>query len=145
MLVRISRMAGRTRSVAIGLAVGAIVVGGAILNSRGVFRLPPNFPSSARTLSGKSNLSRTEALAKFAGLPLYFERNDGQSDPSVRYLSRSARSTLFLTNNGTVISMVGGEIHKGPIVYSTTGQPPPEDKLVESDIRVRFVGANAHP
>ncbi|HXD90349.1 MAG TPA: hypothetical protein VNU00_04760, partial [Candidatus Binataceae bacterium] len=145
MLARISRMTGRTRFVAIGLAVGAIVGGGAILNARGVFQLPLSLRGSNQTPIGNSNLSRTQALAKFAGLPLYFERNDGQSDPDVRYLSRSSRSTLFLTDNGTVISMVGGEIHKGPIVYAATGQPPAEDKLVESDIRVRFVGANAHP
>jgi hypothetical protein len=145
MLARISRMTGRTRFVAIGLAVGAIVGGGAILNARGVFQLPLSLRGSNQTPIGNSNLSRTQALAKFAGLPLYFERNDGQSDPGVRYLSRSSRSTLFLTDNGTVISMVGGEIHKGPIVYAATGQPPAEDKLVESDIRVRFVGANAHP
>src|SRR5579859_1742637 len=136
MLVRISRMVRGTRSGAIGLAVAAIVVSGAILNARGVFHLL-NFRDLAGTSISASKLSRTEALAKFAGLPLYFERNDGQSDPGVRFLSRASRSTLFLTDSGTVISMVGGEIHKGSKFYSVTGEALPEDQLVESNVRVR--------
>ena len=39
----------------------------------------------------------------------YFEKNQGQTDPSVKYLSRSGRYSMFLTDDATtVISMVGG-------------------------------------
>ena len=54
------------------------------------------------------------AREKFTAMPLYFERNLGQSDRSVRYLSHMSRSSLFLTDDAAVITMVGGSIHKGP-------------------------------
>ena len=82
-------------------------------------------------------------MKKFNGMPLYFERNLGQSDPSVRYLSHSSRSSLFLTDDAAVITMVGGSIPK-----KGAGSPAScrfNNKLVESAIRIRLVGANKHP
>ena len=58
---------------------------------------------------------RKQALNKIAGLPLYFEANRGQVDPSVRYLARSGRYSLFLTDDAAVFSLIGGEFHKGPM------------------------------
>ena len=77
----------------------------------------------------------------------YFEKNQGQTDPSVKYLSRSGRYSMFLTDDATtVISMVGGQIHKGPnFAMSNPPAKPDADKLVESDVRIRLVGANPHP
>ena len=68
-----------------------------------------------------SPANKAEAIAKakgmIASMPTYFERNQGQTDPSVKYLSRSGRYSMFLTDDATtVISMVGGQIHKGPAV-----------------------------
>lgn len=37
-------------------------------------------------------------------IPLSFEANKGQADPRVRYLSRGARHTLFLTDSGAVLA-----------------------------------------
>ncbi len=85
---------------------------------------------------------KDEALKKFKGMPLYFEKNLGQSDPSVRFLSHSSRSSLFLTDDAAVITMVGGAIHKSAAIQSRVATT---DKLVESAVRIRLVGANQHP
>src|SRR5208282_6284426 len=88
---------------------------------------------------------RKEALDKIAGMPLYFEANHGQADPGVRYLARSGRYSLFLTDDAAVFSLIGGEIHKGPIPQGFIPNSDGETKLTESAVRVRLVGANPHP
>lgn len=85
-----------------------------------------------------------DALKKINAMPLYFERNLGQSDPSVRYLSHSSRSSLFLTDDAAVITMVGGPAPRGRLA-SLKKAAPSGDKSVESAVRIRLVGANAHP
>ena len=73
---------------------------------------------------------RKQALNKIAGLPLYFEANRGQVDPSVRYVSRSGRYSLFLTDDAAVFSLIGGEFHKGPMPtgfpYKAGGEHEPD-------------------
>ena len=83
------------------------------------------------------------ARKKFTAMPLYFERNVGQSDPGVRYLSHTSRYSLFLTDDAAVITLVGGSANRG----RTAVQSPPalKNKLIESAIRIRLVGANTHP
>jgi len=51
------------------------------------------------------------AMAGIRSMPLYFERNLGQSDARVRYASHTPRSSLFLTDDATVITMVGGAVY----------------------------------
>ncbi|MCU1235482.1 MAG: hypothetical protein JWP63_3449 [Candidatus Solibacter sp.] len=43
----------------------------------------------------------------YGKLPLQFEENRGQTDARVRYLARSAGRTLFLTQDGAVLSAAG--------------------------------------
>ena len=117
-------------------------------------------PASLKARAGESKIqsaeaaravaeSKAAALQKARGMissmPSYFEVNRGQTDPSVRYLSRTGRYSTYLTDDATVISMVGGAIHKGPQLYTVAGSKPPEDKLIESNLWVKFVGANRHP
>src|ERR1700688_1725444 len=59
------------------------------------------------TIATNPEQAREEALNKIGGLPLYFEVNQGQVDPSVRYLARSGRSSLFLTDDAAVFSLIG--------------------------------------
>ena len=89
--------------------------------------------------------ARKDAIDKIAGLPLYFEVNRGQVDPSVRYLSRSGRYSLFLTDDAAVFSMIGGEFHKGPMPKGFPYKADGDTNLTESAVRVRLVGANQHP
>jgi len=88
---------------------------------------------------------RKEALNKIDRLPLYFEVNRGQVDPSVRYLARSGRYSLFLTDDAAVFSMIGGEFHKGPMPKGYPYKAGGDTHLTESAVRVRLVGANPNP
>lgn len=100
-------------------------------------------PASAGAQSAEDR--RKDAMGKIAGIPLYFEANRGQVDPSVRYLARSGRYSLFLTDDAAVFSMIGGEFHKGPMPAGFPYKAGGETKLTESAVRVRLVGANQHP
>jgi hypothetical protein len=88
---------------------------------------------------------RKEALNKIDRLPLYFEVNRGQVDKSVRYLARSGRYSLFLTDDSAVFSMIGGDFHKGPLPAGFPYKAGGETHLTESAVRVRLVGANPNP
>ena len=149
------RLRFSTAAVLIGVvAILAFVVlpirsrmGGAVTT------VSPSLGASARSTNSDSasRASKADALEtakRRAGLMAsYFEKNQGQSDPSVKYLSRSGRYSMFLTDDATtVISMIGGQIHKGP-ASAMTNQPsnPDQDRQVESDVRIRLAGANPHP
>src|SRR2546428_5274371 len=87
-------------------------------------------------------------------IPLSFEANRGQTDPSVRCLSRGRGSTLFLTPSEAVLVLRAPARGKGlearggdapsnlgslsPIAY----RPSPAALAV---LRMRFVGANPAP
>jgi Abnormal spindle-like microcephaly-assoc'd, ASPM-SPD-2-Hydin/Beta-propeller repeat len=97
------------------------------------------------TIATNPEQAREEALNKIGGLPLYFEVNQGQVDPSVRYLARSGRYSLFLTDDAAVFSLIGGQINKGTLPAGFGRKSEPETNLTESAVRVRMVGANPNP
>lgn len=66
----------------------------------------------------------TAKVEKFGATPLAFEPNLGQTDPSVRFLSRGDRYGLFLTDTEAIMSLSGAT----PAV-----------------VRMSLVGQNAHP
>ncbi len=47
------------------------------------------------------------AAASYAGLPLYFVRNEGQTDSAVKFYERGPRHTAFFTSTGLVLSLAG--------------------------------------
>jgi len=68
-----------------------------------------NHPTHSIGHPTSSNLKNREAARKqLAAMPLYFERNLGQSKPEVRDLSHTSRSSLFLTDDSAVVTMVAG-------------------------------------
>jgi len=85
--------------------------------------------SPAELPRGDQSVGQTEqASLSMAGLPLYFELNNGQADPKVRLLSRGSRSTVFLTPSEVVIAL------SGP---SPSGEP--------AIFRLKFKGGNRDP
>src|ERR1700683_4196130 len=57
--------------------------------------------SQAGDGSGVSAQDNEKLAASAIKLPLFFEANEGQTDPSVRFLTRSGGYTMFLTPTGT--------------------------------------------
>ncbi len=52
-----------------------------------------------------SAATRERFLKSFTHLPLIFERNQGQSDPRVKFLARGTRYALFLTADAAVLAL----------------------------------------
>src|SRR5260370_42253959 len=108
MAVRNCGVAPRRRFTTAAVSIAAVAILAFVLLWFGS-RIGPT------TMASNQEQAREEALNKIGGLPLYFEVNQGQVDPSVRYLARSGRYSLFLTDDAAVFSLIGGEIHKGPL------------------------------
>ncbi len=53
----------------------------------------------------KGTAANLRAAADFAGIPLAFEPNRGQTAPEVKYLARGGGYTLFLTPSAAVFSL----------------------------------------
>ena len=51
---------------------------------------------------------RAQAARAYGRIPLSFESNQGQTDPSVRFLSHGNGYSLYLTDTGAVLALRGG-------------------------------------
>jgi len=85
---------------------------------------------------------RTEAdspsgwAALYARLPLSFEVNQGQSDPTVEYLAHGPGYTLWLTTDQAVLALRSGETGNWPVVRM---------KLVRANQQATISGLNELP
>jgi hypothetical protein len=107
---------------------------------------------------GAAQASQARLLAAYGKLPLSFERNQGQTDPRVKFLSLGSGYSLFLTANEAVLTLRKGSpaskfgseqsSHRLPI-----GRSRPADfiaahaeqhspKTTAEVLRMRLVGAN---
>lgn len=85
-------------------------------------------------------VSRVTAAAGYAQLPFRFEQNQGQSDQSVKFLSRGTGYTLFLTNSEAVLSLSQpGISREGQSVSANTAMSPQSSAEV---VRLRFTAGN---
>jgi Bacterial Ig-like domain (group 3)/Abnormal spindle-like microcephaly-assoc'd, ASPM-SPD-2-Hydin len=87
----------------------------------------------------RSDLTR----ANVAQLPLFFEANQGQTNPRVRFLSRSSGYTLFLTPTETVLVEERTQVASsrwGSAKVSSDSQ-----SSLRSVLRMRLVDANPSP
>src|SRR5271170_307141 len=62
-------------------------------------------PSAMASSPGTLPVTTAQAMKVFAGLPMSFEANQGQTDPRVQFLSRGAGYTLFLTHDEAVLAL----------------------------------------
>jgi hypothetical protein len=58
--------------------------------------------------SRAAQASQSRLLEAYGKLPLSFERNQGQTDQRVKFLSRGSGYSLFLTGNEAVLSLRKG-------------------------------------
>src|SRR5271156_5605209 len=149
MAVSNSGVSSRVKSAIAVAAVGAIAIVAFFILKTGLRGRTASESAASPVVASTSQQNpeelRKEALNKIDRLPLYFEVNRGQVDPSVRYLARSGRYSLFLTDDAAVFSMIGGEFHKGPMPKGYPYKAGGDTHLTESAVRVRLVGANPNP
>jgi hypothetical protein len=101
----------------------ALLLGAAILQKDGGAGFPTAKPRST-----------AQWAHLYAALPLSFEANRGQTDPSVNFLSRGRGFTLFLTGREAVLTLKNPSSAAG-------GQTPPTSGAA---LRLQLLGANAH-
>jgi hypothetical protein len=91
--------------------------------------------------SGVSAQDKQKLAASAIKLPLFFEANEGQTDPSVLFLTRSNGYTMLLKPTETLL--VGQEVHKSNGLNGTTGKA--DLKSPAAGIRMELLGANRAP
>jgi Bacterial Ig-like domain (group 3)/Beta-propeller repeat len=87
---------------------------------------------------------RTKILQIYGNLPLSFEANRGQTDSRVRFVSRSAGYTLFLTGDEAVLALSGNTTNKdkSTIVGHLAPKPGIAARKDGSVLRMRLRNAN---
>jgi Beta-propeller repeat len=93
--------------------------------------LPSPRPSEQQAglmaVSLKAQSPSGDSRLKQANLPLYFEANQGQTDERVKFLSRGAGYTLFLTEDGATLSLrmpqADDSAHAASFGDSAAGRP----------------------
>ena len=88
-----------------------------------------------KSLPGAAPVRAIEAFAK---LPLSFEPNQGQTEGQVKFLSRGAGQTLFLTQSKAVLRVARFE--RGPLETGTT-----EPRTSGTVLGMSFIGASRNP
>ena len=83
---------------------------------------------------------RSTVLHSFGVLPLTFDLNRGQTDREVQFVSRSHRSTVFLTSTETVFALNSS---RSPNPQRGLKGKAQESRLVGPEVvRMKFVGGN---
>ena len=67
-------------------------------------RFPAPEPTLA-TLHSADKVLQAKIAVSYTKLPLHFEANEGQTDPKIKFLSRGAGYTLFLTDTEAVLAL----------------------------------------
>src|SRR5438874_672272 len=84
----------------------------------------------------------------YGKLPLAFEANQGQSNPQVKFLSRGAGYSLFLTADAAVLSLapsVASAMGAGRGSHSQSARAVLQMKLVNTNPKTQLIGLNELP
>ena len=134
----LKRILGRSSSLVI---LGLLLpLGSALLPSRLSAQTTPANAGG----SGASEQEKQKIAASAIKLPLFFEANQGQTDPSVRFLTRSAGYTMFLTPTETVLvegkngAGTGEKFGKGLTTFRADTK-----NAKQSVLRMELLGANS--
>ena len=91
---------------------------------------------------GSASFDTAHISNEYAKIPLQFERNEGQADSRVRYLSRGGAYDLFLTPHEAVLTLRKKQDSFGSRVNDGAN---PQSSATYSVLRTKFVGATSQP
>ncbi|MBV8051637.1 MAG: hypothetical protein JOZ80_10640, partial [Acidobacteriaceae bacterium] len=99
------RLTGGRSATAIILALGLLLSAAsvALLAGSAHTRLQFGLQQSTHAAFALASRDNASALTAFAQLPLYFEKNEGQSNPRVRFLAHGSGYGLFFTDGAAVM------------------------------------------
>src|SRR5262245_8693489 len=104
-------------------------------------------PLSLRLISAPGAQISPSGLPNFGRMPLPFEPNAGQTDPSVRYIAHASGGTLYFTPSEVVLTLRNADFGLWN-VQSDADSPIPQTEIripQSSVVRLRFEGASADP
>src|SRR5436190_4034459 len=89
----------------------------------------------------------TRPLGDFGKLPLSFEPNAGQTDPSVHYLVHASGGLLYFTSSGVALSLQNKQTASAAAVAHQAMQPAVVASQTNDSqvVHLSFVGANPNP
>src|SRR5215468_1377011 len=76
------------------------------------FSAAPRNDLQTRKVSSRPEAALTPLLQTYSNLPMSFERNQGQTDESVKFISRGRGYSLFLTPTEAVLTSSKGSQSK---------------------------------
>ena len=115
------------------LAAAALAIAGvAFYFSTAVHAAKASGPGSVELKPAAQNALPSKSLS----LPLFFEPNQGQTAPQVKFLARGAGYGLFLTADEAVLQLHPSAVSSQPVALSSPGAS-------SSVIRMRLDGANS--
>ncbi|MGE5326444.1 MAG: hypothetical protein ACM3NO_05355, partial [Deltaproteobacteria bacterium] len=107
--------------------------------------------ANGKNMSASSNAAASAHLIEsYARIPLSFEMNHGQTNSQVKFLSRGAGYTFFLTPEEAVLALqgrsqdLGVRSQKGKNENSDSRVADPESG-VPAVLRMKLLGANSNP
>ncbi len=144
------------RSKAVWLVCAVAVLG--TLGWLSLHRLPGAVMAGPRARRTTAPVLASRVEAAYGKLPISFEKNEGQSNPQVKYLAHGQGYTLFLAKGEAVLSLTGraggrvagrhggrtakGSRGPGPTESAMLGRKGERDQVRTSLVRLKFVGAN---
>jgi MBG domain (YGX type)/Beta-propeller repeat len=123
------------------LTLASIVI--AVTTTASLFaQTPAQTPAQIASHPTENAATESARLAQNYGkLPLSFEANQGQSDPQVRFISRSKGYSLFLTDTAAILSLTKSEQpNRGKIPTQTNAVAAAADTKPDI-IRMEFANA----
>ncbi|MBI3475079.1 MAG: SBBP repeat-containing protein [Acidobacteria bacterium] len=96
------------------------------------------FGSATPVALAKNSASPSRTPVTHVSLPMFFEANQGQTDPSVKFLSRGHGYSLFLTSDEAVLSLQRARTAKKSSV-----ETPLAASTEANVIHMRLAGANS--
>ena len=121
---QVSTVSKARRATGVLIAVLFLTCGSAAYANSGAASQTHTVPAAAKRMA-----------ARYATIPLSFEANQGQTDPSVQFLSRGSGYSMFLTRDEVVLNL-----ERQQSVAQKPGQPSPA--FPADTLRMKLVGAN---
>ena len=96
-------------------------------------------PNAAGGLAqGTSLTARPHVVATYAQVPLHFEKNQGQANPTVKFLARGNGYALFLTPGDAVLSLQQSQIFDESSYASASAGEGDESDVTEKKLEQAF-------
>src|SRR5438874_8529719 len=114
-----------------------VFVTAALLTTAACGRVPVSITPTMSDAASRVQVSET-----YGKLPLHFEANQGQADPQVKFLSRGAGGTVFLTSTEAVLVLTKSEPREVSEAPKPARKAEKRKNATRTVLRTSLVGAD---